>query len=295
MKPYRLLILGHVPPNGTWQTAAGVYAMVTQGIIEPFAAMGHVNVEAARVLDFIKAPKKFHLPQADVVIVTAFCGEEPTLAEVRNATGAKKVVSFREIPADYDHSFIFAQPNDFYRRKYKGHYTTFKLPCCKRLMVNKPKVPSSILVDHTWHVEDHTEQIEGWLEGYTKGPVYRLLRPGSENFHPVPSWMKTVCYRPYPEYLDATATFERHIVTHIEGYGFGVVDFAARGTQVISWPDMLPSDVEVDLDIPVFYDKTELLGMLDLPVGRDVCKIDKCTDYGTIARAMDKQFQEWLA
>lgn len=284
MKPYRLLILGHVPKALDWASAEGVFQMLTFGLFQGFRTVPHVTLYAEHVRDLATGSG----PEVDCVLVNCFSAEDPPLDEIRQKTGAKLVASIRENPAHYDHSFVFAPFPEW-------PSTMIRLPCCKAMMQNVPKVPGSLLVDHTWYVEDHTAEIEGWLEGYSLGPVYRLIRGGTEN-HPIPSWMQPIHYAPYPEYLRRTETFERHIITHIEGYPFGVVDFAARGTQVLTPPGLIPESMIADLEIPVFHNKEELRAILEKPVGEEWNrKIDLCTDYSECAKIIDQWFQDHLA
>jgi len=280
MKPYTLLILGYLPEPPSWDGCRGVFQMLTHGTIEAFRTLPHVTLHTAHVLSHAKQP----LPQADFVLVNAFCGEEPLAADLKALTGARKVCSWREIPTNPTHA-------DYCFWLGSGE---LRLPCCKALMRNVPKVPGSILVDHTWWTQDHTAEIEGWLEGYDRGPVSRLVRHCTEN-HPVPSWMGQVAYAPYPEYLRRTETFERHIITHIEGYAFGMVDMVARGIQVLSPPKLLPAFQIVGLNLPVFETREQLRTLLEIPVGEEWNrKIDYCMDYAECAAVMDRHFQEWM-
>jgi hypothetical protein len=281
MKPYHLLLLGHHPNKPEWSSAVGVFGMVTFGITDAFRRLPHVELAISHIKEPLPATP------ADFVLVNCFCPEDPPLEELRKATGARKIVSFREIPGPYDHSFTFVPATGW-------PHTLIPLPCCKALMHNVPKEPGSILVDHTWYVEDHTAEIEGWLEDYTDGPVYRLIRGGTEN-HPVPTWMKSIDYAPYPDYLKATEQIERHIMTHIEGYPFGVIDFAARGTQVLTPPNLMPSSMIGELGIPVFQSREELRALLARPGGDEWNrKIDLCTDYLDCAKIIDEWFQGQL-
>jgi hypothetical protein len=282
MPPYKLLVLGHHPIIPNWESAFGVFGMLTFGIFEAFRALPHVETYGVSIGDYSRMP----LPQVDAVLINSFYVEDPALDDVKRRSGARYVASIRENHTAWDHSFAFvgvASPK----------ITIIKLPCCKRLLRNVPKVPGSILVDHHWWDQDHTSEIEEWLRDY-KGPMFRLDHPRGEGAPP-PPWIQRMPYQHYPAYLASTETFERHVITHIEGYGFGIVDFAARGTQVLAPPDLIPKETVADLGIPVFRSKGELLSLLAAPVGPEWSrKIDLCTDYADCANVIDQHFQSVL-
>lgn len=280
MTPYTLLIIGF--PSPSWDKAIGVFGMLTYGMTEAFGALPHVTVKTADIRD-VKQHPEAPLPQADIVLEIVFCADEQPNSEIKRRTGATHTASFRENPSNtVDHSFWLDNK-------------PLRLPCCKRMMVNVPKEPGLVLLDHRWWCEpDWTKKIEGWLADYHGGQVYRLIRYANDETG-TPDYINLLEYLPYPAYLKATERFERHIITHIEGYGFGIVDFAARGTQVLAPPDLIPKEIVAELGIPIFRSKDELLSLLAAPVGPEWNrKIDLCTDYTDCAKVIDQHFQSVL-
>jgi hypothetical protein len=101
--------------------------------------------------------------------------------------------------------------------------------------------------------------------------------------------------RSYYDWLLATATFERFIATHVESYGYGLIDMAARGMQVLAPRGFVPKPLVSDLGIVEFGSRETLSALLALPAGpRWQPKIDLCTGWGDIAQRMDAQFRAWL-
>lgn len=250
--------------------------MVHTGFVQAFLALGNIDVCVEDYRDHLDR----ELQQADVVLITGYHDPSRDVPRIKQKTGARYVASFAEEPfPGVDRAFTCRE---------------FKLPCCKSLLPNVAKQPKSIIIDHTWYVRDRTELIEGWLTGW-EGPLYRQTRPGTEN-HPVPPYVTPLPYLPYLEYLAVTARMERIILTHLEDYPFGAVDMAARGIQVLAMPGSIVCTYIIeDMGIPLFDNKEELLAILNQPVGDEWNhKIDLCTDYLDIARAMNGQFMEWL-
>jgi hypothetical protein len=101
---------------------------------------------------------------------------------------------------------------------------------------NAPKIPGSVLLDHLWPStigtdRDWTPRLYSWL--YGREHVAQLLRPGADENHVYPPWIKQIPLCGYEEYLEATAPYETFILTHPESYECSIIDMRARGTRVL--------------------------------------------------------------
>lgn len=278
-KPYTLLIWGY--PHVAKHTST---EMLTRSLTKAFGRLPHValHVTESRTL-------KIELARADFVVVIEYFAWRPNAPWLKDRAGARKITAFRECQfPEYDHTFDLMHD--------------FPLPCDKDLMVNKPKWPGLILVDHSWEAfwgteNDWTPRIEAWVREIV-GPELRpsrLVCDQADADHASADFL-LVPPAPYEEYLATTGAVERFIVTHRECHPWGVIDMAARGIQVLSPPGFVPQPIVDRLGIPIFSSKEELRTILARTVGEEWNhKIDLCTDYADIAVAMDRQFQEWLA
>lgn len=290
MKPYTLLVIGHHAP--IWAAFLSVQVL-THHIAHAFGRLQHVRVVTSGVDDWT-AEGLAH--PADVVLVIAYWREwsDDLTVAVKDCTGAGCVVSLREVPFPVDHSFVF-KPTD------SQNTTYIPLPCAKRRMKQTPKVPGSVLIDHVWN--DYigtdlgwTDRIERWIEPIADSFAVSRMIYYTDRECRVPSFVTPFPSRPYPKYLADTSHFERFICTHAECYPHGVIDMAARGTQVLAPVGLLPDCVVADLGIPTFSTCEELLDLLAKPVGPEwASKVDKCTDFANIASIMDAKCQEVLA
>ena len=290
-KPYDLLILGHHKPLSEAFLSVEV---LTHFATSAFRRLPHVQVHTHQVCDYERV---LALPRADIVLFIAYWFDvEPTDSKwIKRVTEASVTASLREVLFPVDYCFTFKPFPEAENAIY------VPLQCDKASLPVSQKTPGTILVDHAWQAfagtdQDWTTRIEEWLsEVADRRSISRMVY--YKDYPAVlPPFVTPLPPLPYHEYLKATAHFERFICTHAECYPHGVIDMAARGTQVLAPPGFLPECIVKDLGIPTFSSKEELLALLSEPVGDEWNrKIDLCTDYGDVAKSMDGQFQEWLA
>lgn len=287
MRHYRLLVLGYpvITPHSAWSSAE----MLTCGIATAFMGLPHVTLFAENIQNV----EKRILPKVDFVLLTIYGADDAKVPFVMEQTGARKLAAFREVACTCDHSFVFKDVG------WETEHTRLRLPCWKSLMRNFPK-DGSILIDHSWDdfigtEDDWTERIEGWLEPLSASRrIYRLARHKTDAERAAPYTVK-LGYQHYTDYLAATSRIERFVLTHKECYPFGVIDMAARGTQVIAPCGFLPHSLVDELGIDVFHGQESLLNILGRPVPDTWNhKIDLMTDFTECARIIDWKFQEWL-
>lgn len=278
MKPYTLLIVSDELPQ-SWASVYGSMQMLTYGMSSAFGSLLHI-----RVIQATTAQDSY--PEADFALCFVYnTPSAKTLhARLRQVPGMRRVTSLAECPIQDMHTFLL-----------QG---SLRYPVCRSLLAQTTtafKAKGSVLIDHPW--PDDERDLTAWLYGqlaYWPGYVFYLVRKATEqrprfaNFTPLE-------YRAYVEYLAATASVERFLVTHKESYGFSVIDMAARGIQVISPRGFLPPYMVADFQIPEFSTASELFAILHRPVGDDwKNKIRFCIDYPTIAWQLDQQFQAWI-
>jgi hypothetical protein len=246
------------------------------------------------------APFRTEFPKADFVLLICYAGiTTEQISTIREKAGAKKIISLCEINfvgVGVDYSFIFNSDC-----KYDGRTSYICLPCQKDLLRLTPKEPKTVLVDHCWESfvgtgKDITYEIEVWLDDIKhEYKIYRMIRPQDKFNHRIMDFEIPLITSDYLTYLNSTSTIENFIVTHHEGYSYGVIDMAARGTRVLIPKDFLARCVTESLKIPEFRNKQEMLDIITTPVEPTWShKINICTDYDAIADEIDSKIQEWI-
>lgn len=287
--PYRLLIIGHHKPISEAFLSVQV---LTHHATQAFISLPHVHV----VTKDISCLKRENTPQAEVAIVVSYWDEfdANVNAYVKEQTGGAVTLSLREVPFPVDHSFVFKPIDD-------SAATYIPLPCEKRLMTRKPKASGSILVDHAWMEYVNTDRgwttrIENWLRPIAaQHAISEMVYYKDSEHHHIPSFITPFPTRPYLQYLKDTSHVERFICTHSECYPHGVIDMAARGTQVIAPQGLLPECIVDSIGVLTFTTQDELLAILDSPVGSEWdTKINLMTDYADIAETIDGYIQTRL-
>lgn len=293
-KSYNMLILGYDPEDLSRSYSS--ISMLTFCTKAALRKLEHIKIRSLPIVPF----KPDQLPEVDFVLLICYTGITPEQINlIREKTKAKKIMSLCEINfigIGVDYSFIF-NPDC----KYDGYTSYICLPCPKNLLTLTPKEPKTILIDHCWESfvgtgKDITYEIEVWLDDIKREyKIYRMIRPQDKFNHRIMDFEIPLTTSDYLTYLDHTSAIENFIVTHHEGYPYGVIDMAARGTRVLMPKGFIARCMVESLGIPTFTSKYEMLDIITAPIEPTWSnKVDACTDYDTIANEIDSKIQEWI-
>lgn len=237
------------------------------------------------------------LPEVDFVIGIVYVDDFFDIKKIKNKTKCLKIVSLREVIYNsFDYYFVFNI--EHWNPK---NSTYIKLPCPKSLLKNVEKIPKSIAIDHCWppynnDERDLTNKISDWLSSKKDVfKIFRMIREDMIDFKLKKDYEIPISFSMYPQYIEKTDKIENFIITHKEGYTYGVIDMVARGIRVITPNDFIPKCVIDDLCLPTFSSKEELLAILENSPDKDWNKrINLCTDYKEIAYLMNLYFKKWI-
>ena len=283
---YKVLILGWKIDN--WlQSKASVNAL-SYNLYLAFQKLDNVEVYYCN-----KSEKE--LPEADFVIIIIYKGDNIDYYYIREKTGCKKIVSFRETRfAELDFSFIF----NSHFNNIDTEYIPF--PYNAELLKPTVKEKNTILIDHYWEdylgtKNDLTFRIEEWLtEIKDDYKIYRMIRFTGEE-ETIKSFEIPIFYSDYLNYLKVTERIENYIITHKECYPHSVTDMVARGTRILTPTDFIPGCMQNALQVPIFNNKDEFLSIIKSSVGEEWSeKYKHCTDYNDVVKIIDNKFKSWL-
>lgn len=282
---YSLLIIGYDPQS--WNLAFSSVEQIFLNLKENFQKLENVQVYSSNFDSKI-------LPIVDFVLVSIFSDTEFDFEKAKKITRAKKITTFIETPFyQADHSFIL---NPLVST---NSSSLIKLPYGDFLQTSK-KQEKTILIDHYWEDflntdKDWTFKIQEWLGDLSDYKINRLLRFPEER-KTLKEYEQPLEMSGYKEYLAKTENIENFIITHKESFGYGIIDMITRGTRVFSPPDLLNDFMVEELEIPIFHNKEELLGLINQPydIEEMIKKREKCTKYSEVVKILDKQFREWL-
>jgi hypothetical protein len=301
-----------------WKKCSNCFHTMTAFVVAEFKKLAHVDVEFVdhvnyRVLgsqdvfeywnsaEFINSIKN-----TDFIVYIGYAsGNRMPWHEIRKRV-SNKVVSLLEIAfldADWSLCFTNYPPGTI-----RNNVTTIIAPCSKNVYINVPKT-KSILMDHwtgnmaanNWNTctkddIDWTHRISDWLSSVKDDyKICRMVRFGQQETDTVKPYESMLPHCYYGEFLDKTNDFETFVVTHADGYGYGVIDMAARGIRVISPPGFICPELVDAFGIHIFHNQDELVDIIKSPVDEhwNNC-INKCTDYSDIVKIIDNKFQGWL-
>jgi hypothetical protein len=302
-RTYSLLLLGHTTFSGTlslerasdcWQQATIAFDHALRrvpGIDYAFRRCDDCECRKRRVYD--------GLPRADVVAFVGLsrkwlCYERERLTR---ATGCRATVtigttSFEEAS---DWSFAFAEGG--------GRTTWVDGPVWRELYSNQPKIPGSVLLDHWTQSSsyDWTDRIEAWLEPVaTEFTCSRYVQDENGDDDPdrearIRSYLHKLARAPFRQWLADTDRVETFVMTHVESYGFAILDMFARGIRVLCPAPLLPPHFK-PFHIDTFNDGDELISLLRTRT--DARKLDenraRLTGWDDIARMVDTKCRELL-
>lgn len=283
----KLLIVGYKTTglNASKSSAS----MITRCIYDAFKKTD-IDVEC---LNFKTLPEK--LPVVDFVLAVVYMKDGDCLYDIKHRTNAKMLVTLRETPfTQADFCFCF-------NSKYIRHNVEIvPIPCKKSLMNNYTKEKNSILIDHYWEPFlgtelDWTNKIEDWVEKISdKYKIYRMLRFVNEEKN-IRNFEIPINNSGYINYLDNTKHIENYVITHKEGFPYGVVDMAVRGTRIFTPPNFIPQTLIDVFGVNVFRNEEEFLEQISNPVDEAKQKdnINKCISYDELARLIYERFKKW--
>jgi hypothetical protein len=286
----KLLVLG-VDRGENPQDQTDCYAFVAAALMREFKRIlpgdvRLVNVDLASDLNNIQGPADFVLFIGYRNIWRRF-----SLPDIRQKTGCRKIVSLSDYSFNLDWvqanskpdwSFCFADHGD-------PNSTVIYAPCVKKYYVNEPK-EKIILMDHGLPGQAGTEmewtfRISNWLTPLSTR--YKILRTARYRDYEKPSWKAHEVdfpIVPFNEYLRLTNHVESFVVTHIETYGFQIMDMVARGIRVVSPVGLLHKSHVERFQIPLFRNGEEMRKILMSPVEpRWNEMVNRCTDYSEVA------------
>lgn len=291
MNKYRLLLLGIVPDDLKLENSMFSKHFLTMKIYEEFLKLDNVDIvcyDCRKKID--------NLDFFDIILFIGYYDNwnKFDLSELKRKTKAKKIISFLEGSIEMsDWSFCFRSSN---RKK----ETIFNPPCAKELYINKSKQKKSILIDHYWEdylntEKDWTYRIEDWLEEIKEDfKIYRLIRFKDEE-KKIRSFEIPIFYSKFFEYIEKTDLIENFIITHHEGYPYGVIDMAVRGTRVLTPSKFIVDELKCKLNLLCFNNKEELHKILNSPIDEYWNHIDElCDDYSYIVNKIDEKIKDLL-
>jgi hypothetical protein len=286
---HKVLILSSIDCNADFNKIFRSVHLITYCLYEAFKALG--------IETYLLPYSDNNLPEVDFVIGVVYVNDDFNIQNIKKKTKCLKVVSLREIIYNkFDYYFVFNIEH------WKQENTTYiKLPCPKNLLQNLLKEPRSIAIDHCWppynnDERDWTNQISDWLQEKKENfQIYRMIRDEKYDLLIKKDYEKPIDFAIYPQYLEKTNHLENFIITHKEGYTYGIIDMVARGIRVITPKQFVPKCVIDDLCLPTFSNKEELFQILEKRPNDDWNKrINLCTDYKEIAYLMNLYFKKWI-
>lgn len=288
MKDYKVLILGW--KVNCWEESKLSVNALSYNLYLAFKE----KLGSERVTYYDKDNK--NLPVADFIVIIVYASdnilEKENIEILRKKTNCKKIITLREIPFNIaDLCFVF-------NPLFNNNNILLPPPCNKSLLQPTNKESKTILIDHYWKDylntdKDWTFRIEEWIEELSDTyKIYRLIRfPDEEKS--IKTFEQPLYYDSYLSYLNKTAKIENFIVTHQEGFPYGVIDFAARGTRVLV-PDnkFIPQTLIDNFNIPLFKNKKDFISLLNQNIDESWNKkINSCIDFKDIVNIMDVNFQ----
>jgi len=281
---YKILILGW--KINKWEESINSVTYLSYSTFLSFKKLNNIEVSYYDI-------SCENLPKSDFVLIIAYCSDNINLQKIKEQTGAIKICSLREIPL-YKDCFNFVYNLDSEYRDYQVYFFP-RPPYNNELLKPTIKEPKTILLDHYWQQflgtsNDLTYQIEEWLDEIKKEyKIYRIVRT-SEEKETIKSFEIPIYYSNILEYLNNTEKIEYYIITHKEGFPYGLIDMACRGTKILSPIDFLPQSMIDSFDIAIFSNKEEFFKKLN---NSKESKPNVCLSFDEIINIMDKHFKRW--
>lgn len=287
--PYRLLLIG----SFTYPAVFSSCEFFSHELGKRFALLGNVELECRSFDD--TSPYR----RADIVLIHSYFdrGCYRQLDQIRTETRCCKVVSFMELAHERtDHSYVYSCeiPDEL-----KLNCSHIELPVVKKYYRLGVKKENSILLDHLWPGGTNELHHELWsvLESLQEFyDIAQLQRLESES---IPAFIRRIPLLPHPDYLEATAEFERFIVTHIGSYNHTAVDMAMQGAQIFvpyaGGRSFVPKNIVELLGMKLFHTSHDIPRMLKEPsITLSVAQAQNCgTDLDDIVIQLDQDFQKW--
>jgi len=198
------------------------------------------------------------------------------------------------------------QPVDYFfglHRKQKPMDCYIPFPYSKDFMINKPKIPKTILLDDVGvcpDCRDISKEIAEWLKPLKEEyQIYQFTKKET-----VASYIKPMLNTPtYEEYMNNTSQIETFIQTHAGSYEFSVLDMVGRGIRTLiprskklSRETYIQPEMVEDLELSTFSNGEELIRLIKEPVDVELwnSKINLMTEMKIAVRIIDSHFQEMI-
>lgn len=289
----KLLVLG-VDRGENPQDQTDCYAFVAAALMRAFnlnfpGEVRLVNVDMTSDLNNIQG-------YADLILFVGYTAIWNKIAlrlpEIKKRTGCRRIATLSDYSFFLNRDGIVTRPDWAFCFLDDGvrYSTVIHGPFVREYFVNEPK-EKIILMDHGWVHKKDTElewtfRISDWLEPL-KGR-YKIIRMVRFPEYEMPTMkpheiaMPAV---PFIEYLKQTNHVESFVTTHLESYGFQVIDMVARGIRVASPVGFLHNGLVSRFQLPLFRNREELLGIVDSPLEpRWSEMVGRCTDYSDVTR-----------
>jgi hypothetical protein len=291
MTPYTLNLIGSFTP---WRTYSSTEFFGVE-LRKRFEKLPHVTLKTQCFNDI-------DFEEADFALIHAYFSTN-VYAHI-NTLKRKvwKIANFMEEPhpnADYNWYY-----SDIMHNEYPIQGQLVHPPVVRSLLVNEPKEPNTILLDHDiadfWYYRhpslDWNERIWEWVKPFKDThKIYQIQRHEKDA---TPDFITRLPHCQPAEYLDLTKRMETFILTHHGSYNHTAVEMIARGIRTLV-PHALDSFVPTInmriFGLSSFKDGEELANLIREPIVPDFwdSQINKCGDMDAVVALMDHQFQTW--
>ena len=294
----KLLVLG-VDRGPDPRDQTDCYAFVAAALMQAFnrnfpGAVRLINVDMQSDLNSIQG-------QADFILFVGYTAIWNKIAlclhEIKRRTGFKKIATLSDYSFFLNRDSIVTRPNWAFSFLDDGtpNTTVIHGPFMREYFVNKPK-EKIILMDHGWVHKKDTElewtfRISDWLEPLKdRYKIIRMVRFPEYEMPTIKPHEVVIPALPFVEYLERTDHVESFIVTHLESYGFQVIDMAARGVRMASPVGFIHNTLVSRFRMPLFKNGEELRGIVDAPLEPHWAEMASlCTDYSDVTKIIFSQ------
>lgn len=242
------------------------------------------------------------LPELDFLLLHIYNGYS-VIQNIEKARNKIKyqICSFIEHPQE-KMDFTFGYLKNFEPNCY------IPFPYSKEFMINKPKIPKTILLESPHLLNgipmlkwDISEKLIMWLkplieENYR---IYQLTTKKS-----IVDFVEPIIICNYEKYMESTSQIETFIQSHVGSYEHSIIDMVGRGIRTLIPENQLknhtstfiPTEIVYNLQLPVFTTQEEFLNIIRTPVDIDLwnSKINKMTEMKEVIKIIDNHFQEVL-
>ena len=290
----KIAIIGYYSDD-MGENSTNCFSVLSMYLSRSLRKMGHIVYPYHILKGGVNTDQK-----VDIVITILFANDASNIQQWKTKLGAKKIVSFLEIPTpDVDYAFMFNKTNyDTYHLNSKT-VTLLKFPWLGFNITNKE--PKSIFLDHCWpdwlnnttgQNIDRSKEISLWL--FDSGfKVYKHTR-FPEDYSMLKDEEIAIPIKPYEEYLKTIQPIDTYIITHSESFAYGIIDFISTGSKILIHENCSIQQTIRDIfNVKSFKTKKELMNLLE---NNSYIKpdISNFYTYDQIATIMVKYFNSWI-